>query len=162
MTQRQWKPLVGVDRECFACGAENPFGLQMTFESSGDRLRSTLTVKPRFRGWSNLVHGGILSTILDETMSWTAIYLTERFILTKGMNVAFKKPVRVGTPLFMSGYIKERLSDRKARVVAEIRDEEGDLCASSEGDFVLFTKEEFGAMGIMPEAELTEMAAAFS
>ncbi len=162
MTETQWKPLAGVDRECFACGWENPYGLQMTFESNGEQLRSGLTVKERFRGWSNLVHGGILSTILDEMMSWTAIHLTQRFILTKGMNVSFKKPVKIETPLIISGYIKERNSDRKARVVAEIRDEAGDVCALSEGEFVLFTMEEFGSMGVMPEEELTEMAAAFS
>ena len=162
MSETMWKPLEGVDRACFACGSENPFGLQMTFKSNGELLSSNVTVKPQFRGWSNLVHGGILSTMLDETMSWTAIHLTKRFILTKGMTVAFKKPVRVGTSLHLTGYIKERISERKARVVAEIRDEEGDLCASSEGDFVLFTVEEFGTMGIMPEEELSEMAASFA
>jgi len=160
MTETKWKPLAGVDRECFACGTENPHGLRMTFESNGVQLRSSLTVRPRFRGWSNLVHGGILSTMLDETMSWAAIHLTERFILTKGMSVAFKKPVRVGMPLSIIGTIKERVSERKAHVVAEIRDEEGDVCASSEGEFILFTLEEFGSMGIVPIEELEEMAAA--
>ena len=81
MTERGWKPLEGVDRECFACGVMNDYGLKMTFESYGEMLRSFLTVKPQFRGWSNLVHGGILSTILDETMSWSAIHLMQRFIL---------------------------------------------------------------------------------
>ncbi|WP_300667288.1 PaaI family thioesterase [Desulfoluna sp.] len=160
MTEPKWKPLPSVDRDCFACGTENSHGLQMTFESNGEQLRSTLIVKPRFRGWSNLVHGGILSTMLDETMSWTAIHLTERFILTKGMTVSFKKPVRVGTTLSMTGIIKERISERKARVVAEIRDEDGEICAASEGEFILFTLEEFGSMGIMSEEELTVMASA--
>ncbi|MBI9088412.1 MAG: PaaI family thioesterase [Desulfobacterium sp.] len=161
MTEAQWTPLVGRDRECFACGAENPYGLQMTFESNGEALRSGLTVPPRFRGWSNLVHGGILATILDEIMGWTAIHLTKRFILTKGMHVAFIKPVRIGTPLSITGYIKERISERKARVGAEIRNGEGDLCASSEGEFVLFTMEEFATMDIIPQSELTEWAQAY-
>jgi acyl-coenzyme A thioesterase PaaI-like protein len=155
MTETQWTPLMGRDMECFACGAENPFGLQMTFESNGKQLRSRLTVSPRFRGWSNLVHGGILSTILDETMGWTAIHLTQRLILTKGMTVAFIKPVRINTPLSILGFIKERISERKARMVAEIRNEEGTLCASAEGEFVLFTMEEFSTMDIIPEEELT-------
>lgn len=162
MSESEWEPLVGVDRKCFACGLDNPYGLQMTFESNGDRIRSAVTVDPRFRGWSNLVHGGILSTLLDETMGWAALYLTKRFTLTKGMSVAFKKPVRIGTPIFMTGYVKERIGHRKVCVVAEIRDETGDLCASSEGEFVLFTMEEFGTMGIVSHEELTEMAAAFS
>ncbi|MCP4115745.1 MAG: PaaI family thioesterase [Desulfobacteraceae bacterium] len=155
-TKTQWTPLEGRDLECFACGAENPYGLRMTFETNGEQLRSRLTVPPRFRGWSNLVHGGILSTILDEIMGWTAIHLTGRFILTKGMNVAFIKPVRINTPISITGCIKERISERKARVAAEIRDEQGDLYASSEGEFVLFTMEEFSTMDIIPKEELEQ------
>ncbi|MCG8471842.1 MAG: PaaI family thioesterase [Desulfobacterales bacterium] len=158
MTERGWKPLEGVDRECFACGVMNPHGLKMTFESNEEMLRSRLTVAPQFRGWSSLVHGGILSTLLDEIMSWAAIHLTKRFILTKGMTVSFRRPVFIETPLTVTGFIKERLGDRKALVVGEIRDESGELCATSEGEFVLFTLEEFRAKGVMPEEELKAMA----
>jgi hypothetical protein len=63
-----WRPLEKVDKECFGCGPENPHGLRMSFESDGKRLRSTVTLEKRFRGWSNHIHGGILSTMLDETM----------------------------------------------------------------------------------------------
>lgn len=162
MREERWEPLVGLDKECFACGLDNPHGLQMTFESNGDRLRSTVTVKPQFRGWNNLVHGGILSTLLDEVMGWTALYLTKRFTLTKGMTVAFKKPVRIDTPIFVTGYVKERIGDRKVVMVGEIWDASGALCASSQGEFVLFTSEEFGTMGIMTKEELTQTARAIS
>ncbi len=162
MREERWEPLVGLDKGCFACGLENPHGLHMTFESNGNRLRSSVTVKRQFRGWSTLVHGGILSTLLDEVMGWTALYLTKRFTLTKGMQVNFKKPVRIDTPLSVTGYVKERIGDRKVVMVGEIWDAEGDLCASSHGEFVLFTPEQFGTMGIMTEDELTELARAVS
>ena len=67
--------------------------------------------------------------MLDETMSWTIIYFTGKFMLTRSMTVTFKKPVCVGAALTITGYIKEQSSDRKAAVVAEIQDEDGDLCA---------------------------------
>lgn len=154
-----WKPLASVDRTCFACGSENSHGLRMCFESNGTQIRSKLIMKPDFRGWSNLIHGGILSTILDETMSWTVINFTGKFMLTRSMTVTFKKPVRVGAPLTATGYIKER-SERKALVVAEIRDEDGDLCAASEGDFALFSKKHFLRMGIVSEEDIEAMEAA--
>lgn len=156
----RWRPLVSIDKKCFGCGTENPHGLQMQFESDGNRLRSTLVMDGRFRGWSNLIHGGVLSTILDETMGWSVLVLTRQFMLTKGMQVSFKKPVRIGMQLTATGYIKEWLSERKIVVVAEIRDETGALCTSSQGEFVLFDRDTFLKMGIMEPEEMDAMLAA--
>ncbi len=161
-TEAIWKPLASIDKECFACGPENSHGLRMCFESNGDKIRTELIVKQVFRGWSNLIHGGIISTILDETMSWATINFTGKFMLTRSMTVTFKKPVRVGTVITATGYIKEQSSERKALVVAEIHDEDGDLCAVSEGDFALFSKKHFLRMGIMPEEDIEAMASAIS
>ncbi|WP_136809252.1 PaaI family thioesterase [Desulfosediminicola flagellatus] len=160
----QWQSLVGVDKECFGCGEENSHGLQMKFEmnDSATQLRSHLIMDKRFRGWSNLIHGGVLSTILDETMGWTVLCLTKQFMLTKGMQVAFKKPVRIGMKITSTGYIKEHLSKKKIVVVAEIRDDAGALCASSEGEFALFSKEQFLRMGIMPEEDINLMVASIA
>lgn len=154
-----WQPLAGVDRGCFACGFENPHGLQMKFETNGKKLRSQLILPERFRGWSNLIHGGVLSTILDETMSWTAIYLTGKFILTRGMRVDFKKPVRVGMNLLAEGYIEERQNERSALVAAEIRGENGDIYATARGEFALFTKKQFQRMQIIPDEDIGLMSA---
>jgi uncharacterized protein (TIGR00369 family) len=158
--EAKWKHLASIDKECFACGAENSHGLKMRFESNGRQIRSKLVIEKTFRGWSNLIHGGILSTMLDETMSWTVINFTGKFMLTQSMNVTFKKPVRVGAALTVTGYIKEQSSERKAVAVAEIEDEDGDLCAVSEGKFALFSKKHFLRMGIMLEEEIEEMASA--
>lgn len=157
-----WKPLASVDKECFACGPENPHGLRMCFESNGVKIRSKLIVKQAFRGWSNLVHGGIISTMLDETMSWVVINFTGKFMLTRSMTVTFKKPVRMGAVLTVTGHIKEQSSERKVLVVAEIHDEDGDLCAASEGDFVLFSKKDFQRMAIISEKDIEAMASAIS
>ena len=158
--EREWTALPNVDTACFGCGAENPHGLGMKFESNGERLRSRLTIHPHFRGWSNLVHGGVLSTILDEIMAWTVISLTGKFMLTKGMSVEFKKPVRVGAQLIANGFIREHKGERRVVAIGQIFDEHGELCASSEGEFVLFTKEQFLRMGIMPQEDIDAMSAA--
>ena len=160
--EADWKPLASIDKECFGCGPENSHGLEMCFESNGNQIRSKLVVKKTFRGWSNLIHGGILATMLDETMSWTVINFTGKFMLTRSMTVTFKKPVRVGAALTVIGFIKEQSSERQAVVVAEIYDEDGDLCAVSEGDFALFSKKHFLRMGIMPKEDIEEMALAIS
>lgn len=160
--EEPWRPLANIDRHCFGCGPENPHGLRMRFESNGAMIRSQVTMEPRFRGWSNLIHGGILSTMLDEVMGWTVLCLTRRFMLTRTMQVAFKRPVRVGAVLTVTGSIKERQGDRRALVAAEIRDEAGELCVAAEGEFALFSREQFLRMQILPEEDLAAMEAVIS
>ena len=115
MEKKEWKPLASLDRNCFACGTENQHGLQMQFLSNGEELRSSLLLDPRFRGWSNLIHGGILATILDETMSWTILNLTKRFMLTSGMTVRYRKPVRVGSQLKVVWLYKREKQGKTSR-----------------------------------------------
>jgi len=157
-----WQPIDNVDKFCFACGHLNAHGLHMKFESDRESLRSTLTLQPHFRGWSNLIHGGIISTILDETMSWTVLKLARKLMLTKGMEVQFVRPVRVGMTVTVSGRIEEWMSKRKVKVIAELTDESGTLCASSTGEFALFEKAHFLRMGIMPEEDIDAMLAIIS
>ncbi|TKB09595.1 PaaI family thioesterase [Desulforhopalus sp. IMCC35007] len=156
-----WKQLPNLDKDCFGCGLENHSGLHMTFETNGEQIRSKITVPPQFRGWSKLVHGGVISTILDETMSWAVIFLSKKLVLTKQMTIQFRRPVYVGSTLSAIGYIKEKTGERKAIVKGELFDDEGKLCASSEGEFVLYAKEQFARLGIIPEKDLQAMVASF-
>ena len=154
-----WVPLPRLDKDCFGCGSENHSGLRMTFETNGSQIRSKLTVSSQFRGWSKLVHGGVISTILDETMSWAAIILTKKFILTKKMTIQFQRPIFVESTLCGIGSIKEKTGERKAIVTGELFDDQGRLCATSEGEFVLYTKEQFAKLDILQAEYLEAMAA---
>ena len=58
---------------CFGCSPVNPSGLQMNFFADDSSVYSEVTVPKHLCGWNNLIHGGVLSTILDEIMSWAAI-----------------------------------------------------------------------------------------
>lgn len=158
----EWKKIPNLDMHCFACGPENHSGLQMEFESNGEALRSFLVIPEHLRGWSNLAHGGVISTILDETMGWTAIFLFKRFILTQDMTVKFHKPVYIGEKLSSHGMIKETLSERKAILYAEIRNEKDEVCASSEGRFVLFKPEEFKKLNLISDDLFESMSAGIS
>ncbi|WP_022667046.1 PaaI family thioesterase [Desulfospira joergensenii] len=158
---KEYKRIERVDTDCFACGRDNPHGLHMRFETNGENLRSSITVPCHMRGWSNLVHGGILSTICDEIMSWSAIYLTRRFILTKSLSLTFLKPVFIDREIMARGFIKERVDERNAVVGAEILDKNGEICTRARGEFALFTPEDFRKFKIMPDELIDEMSASF-
>ncbi len=141
------------DHNCFACGPENPVGLAMKFYSDGQSVVSWLRVDEHLCGWDNLLHGGVISTLLDEIMSWTIIHLLQKFILTKRITVDFLKPLYVDTPLKVEGRIREVRNDREAVVEGVVYDEKRGPCAHSVGTFALLKPEIARRMKIMsPEA----------
>jgi acyl-coenzyme A thioesterase PaaI-like protein len=82
------------------------------------RAWTELTLERRFEGWDGIAHGGILCTILDEVMAWSLVG-EDNWGLTARMNVEFKKPVHVGTPIRAEGWItrsRRRLVDTAARL----------------------------------------------
>lgn len=161
LVNSQWTKLDNLDPHCFACGLDNKHGLKMTFESNGEKLRSRVEVPQHLRGWSTLVHGGIISTMLDETMSWAAIHLLGKLILTKSMKIEFKKPIKINMPVIVYARVVEKKNDRSALMAAEIYNEEGELCAKGEGEFALFTMEQFTKVGVFEEEQLKEIAGLF-
>lgn len=139
------------DRNCFACGRDNPNGLHMTFDTDGQRLYSRLTVSRELCGWENVVHGGIVTAVLDEIMSWSAIHLIRRLILTKSIRVDFLKPVPVGSEICLEGWIERKNTDREAVMASVLYNAGGNICARGKGTFALLTPGAARKLGVIEE-----------
>jgi acyl-coenzyme A thioesterase PaaI-like protein len=139
---------------CFACGPANPAGLKMRFYANANSVVSRLTVPEHMRGWSTLVHGGVISTILDEIMSWTAMHLIQSIILTKSMTVEFRKPIHVTQELKAVGKIAALETDREAKLEGALYDAQEVLCARAEGVFAVLKPKVALKLGIVDENEL--------
>jgi uncharacterized protein (TIGR00369 family) len=126
----------------------------MKFYSDGEAVVSCLAVPDHLCGWDRLVHGGVLSTILDEIMSWTAIRVMKRFILTKSMQVEFLKPVVAGEPIRAEGRLHEVRGKREAVMKATICNGDGQVCARAEGTFAVFNREGIRKLGLVSEEAL--------
>jgi uncharacterized protein (TIGR00369 family) len=133
---------------CFACGPTNPTGLHMTFHTDEQRVYSFITVPPTMIGWGRTVHGGILSTMLDEIMAWAVIYLLGKMAVTKSITIEFKKPVQVGDALTVVGAIGE-LAGREITMSSEIYCAEKGLCARAEGIFTALSPNTAVRLGVM-------------
>ncbi len=85
---------------CFACGKNNSFGLKLKFSLHKDHtLTAEFLPGKEHQGFKNLVHGGIMSLILDEAMAnlnWKMGIPT----LTAHLEVRFKAPAKIGEKLF--------------------------------------------------------------
>jgi len=137
------------DQTCFGCGANNTIGLKMEFKTDEEKIYSFVTVPKTMAGWDTTVHGGILSTILDEMMGWSVIYLLGKIGVTKSMNVEFLKPVPAETPLTAVGFIREVVSERQVVVTGEIYNQESVLSVRSTGIFAAMTSQAAVRLGVM-------------
>jgi acyl-coenzyme A thioesterase PaaI-like protein len=157
-----WLPVNKADHRCFGCGTQNPHGLNMNFETDGEKVRTVVTIPEHLRGWHTLAHGGVTSTILDEVMGWASMYFTNKYPLTRDLSVSFKKPIYIGQTVTATGWIKERKNARKFIIAGEIRDEAGELLATSASEFAMFDKAQFTKLGLVPEDELDSMTITFA
>lgn len=104
------------DHYCFACGSENPGGLHLVFESGGRGVRVFFTPERRHQGYKGVVHGGIISTILDEAMAHAAIR-AGHWPVTAEITVRFKSAIPVGQKVVAEGWIEEGPDNRKRRLL---------------------------------------------
>lgn len=84
------------DGHCFACGDLNEHGLQLSFSVDLEKgtAETDYVVAKKFNGWQDTVHGGIISTMLDESMVY-ACGASGFFVVTGELTVRFRKPVPV-------------------------------------------------------------------
>ena len=135
-----YKPLINLENhKCFGCSPTNPAGLQMKFYAKEESVFSWVTVAHHLCGWENLVHGGVITTILDEIMSRTALYILKKFIMTKEIHVSFLKPVMVESELMAQGTVQQVNNDREARIEGLLYNDKKQLCAKATGTFALFS-----------------------
>jgi acyl-coenzyme A thioesterase PaaI-like protein len=116
---------------CFGCGPNNPIGLKLKFRWDGKTARAEFVPDERHQGWSNIVHGGIISCLLDEALSYPP-YFVGLPCLTAKMEVRLRCPVKVGEPLTLISSITKknrRLIEAQARV--ELQD--GTIAAEATG-----------------------------
>ena len=92
---------------CFACGKENPRGLKIPFEVYDQGVRAVFTPDQTLAGYDDTIHGGIISTLIDEAIVWAAYAATERFGVTAELNVRFLKPLPIGEPCIIFGRFME-------------------------------------------------------
>jgi len=108
---------------CFVCGEKNPNGLRLSFKIDKERqtLQTNFIATPTFQGWDGIVHGGIISTLLDEAMAKLVDELGYPAV-TASLEVRFKNPAPILQPLSIYGEVIEvnkRLIKAKSRVVKE-------------------------------------------
>lgn len=87
---------------CFVCGQENHIGLKVRFFWDGEKAVCEFTANEEYAGYKNILHGGIVATLLDEIMI-KALLAQDILAVTAEITVRLKKPVFSGDRLHLEG-----------------------------------------------------------
>lgn len=119
-------------KDCFVCGVENKTGLNLEFFEVGNgRVAAEPTLPERYQGYPGIIHGGIVAAMLDEIAGRAAmVHDHNHFRLTAKLEIRFRRPVPVGEPVQLFGWVAEDRG-RLVSTHAEIRLKDGTLAAEA-------------------------------
>jgi uncharacterized protein (TIGR00369 family) len=123
------------DSSCYVCGQDNPRGLHLAFEVDHQSMRTVWTPDSTLEGFEGIVHGGIVSTVLDESMAKSVSALGIE-ALTAELRVRFRRPVIAGTSLHVSGWVTSR-NKRLVSAEAQLTDHAGTELAHAWSSFLI-------------------------
>ncbi len=83
------------DRYCFVCGEKNPSGLHLRFVLHEGKVFTEFIPLKIHQGYKDIIHGGLISTILDEAMVKAAL-MQGIPAVTAEITVRFRNPLFAG------------------------------------------------------------------
>ena len=131
---------------CFVCGERNAVGLKLRFTTDGRVVQARFRLRAAHIGFRGVVHGGILTTVLDEIMVWACAVPTRQFAFCAELTTRFLNPVRPDDEIVATG---EMLSNRKNRIFdakAALTNPSGQIFAEATGKYLPIPKEDLAGM----------------
>lgn len=143
-------PWIGIPKyNCFGCSPNNPFGLHMEFFEDGDYIVSKWHPERNYQGWVDTMHGGVLSTLIDETCGWVVTRKMQTSGFTTSLNVKFRKAVSTNEPVLT---IRANIVKQMRNLLfihAEISNSQGEVCVEGETTYFLMNQEKAKEMGFI-------------
>lgn len=123
---------------CFGCGEENPIGLKLKVEREGKTVRAEFIPNKHHQGWTGIVHGGIITALLDEAMGYASLSQNVCCVTAK-MQTRLRRPALIDVPLIITGEVtknERKLIETKATISLK----DGTLIAESTGTMFIISQ----------------------
>ncbi len=131
---------------CYVCGQTHPRGFRIRFFTGADgQVHAHFRPDHTQTSYENIVHGGVISTLMDEILGWPISLQTGRMSFTGELTVRFVKPISAGRfylATARSGTDRGRYWEGEG----DIRDEHGEICAKALGKYFLLSAEQTAAV----------------
>jgi acyl-coenzyme A thioesterase PaaI-like protein len=130
-------------RDCLVCGRDNTHGLRLDLYVDPDRsiVRADFVPASHHAGFDEVVHGGLIATVLDEAMTWTATWWGRRFCFCGEITARFRKPVRPGVAYRIEALV-EFAKPKLIETSAKLMESSGAPAATASGKYVPMSVEE--------------------
>ncbi len=134
---------------CYVCGQDHPRGLRMRF-FVGDEGQIHAWFRPddTQTGYQDIVHGGVISALLDEILGWPIALQAGLMCFTGELTIRFVKPMSAGRTYLATAYPgtdKGRYWEGKG----DIRDDQGTIYAKANGKYFLLPAEQSAGVAAM-------------
>ena len=130
-----------VSTMCFVCGEKNDSGLHARFyETDNNELVAVINPSEQHQGYPGRMHGGIATTILDETIARSICNGKDEQLwgVTMELKTRFRKPVPLGQELKVVGRVTME-GTRTFEGTGEIILPNGEIAVSAEGKYIKLT-----------------------
>jgi len=120
--------------------------MNLTLHTDGQIVQTDFVLSPGHVGFKDTLHGGILSTVLDEVMSWACAVSTKRFAYCAELTIRFARPGRPGDPMLAKA---ELVANRRGKIFdakGEIRTRDGALIATGSGKYMPLKESDLAQM----------------
>ncbi len=119
---------------CFVCGKKNPIGLKLCLFVENGRVTSEFTPREELCGFSGILHGGIISCVIDEALWWSSAVASERLVVTKDLTLNYLRPITLRKTYLLEAdtpYPKGQVYRCRGRIT----DRAGSLYVEGEGAY---------------------------
>src|SRR4030043_613853 len=111
LTGQKGQGEVNLHRNCFACGSNDGIGLGLKFYKHEDgAVFGTFFADPKYEGYSGIIHGGIIATLLDSAMTH-CLLMKDIPALTGRLSIKYSIPIRTGTVVKVEARIVDQVHE---------------------------------------------------
>ena len=119
----------------------------MEFFEDGDDVLCFWRPQEHFQGWVGVLHGGIISTLIDEAAGWVVMRKLQAAGMTARLNVSFHKALNSDEVQIT---VRARIQDRRRNVVTihvTVENAHNEVCAEGDAAYFVLSEEKSQQMG---------------
>lgn len=141
---------------CFVCGRKNEAGLNVKFRLTDEGVETEYRAEQKHNSYAGILHGGIISALLDECIGWAVAVQEETMFVTGELKLQYMMPVPINKKIIVRGYFSENQVPHKKYRHGHgvIIDDDGKTYAKAEAKYFPIPKSK--EKGIMDTLEIDD------
>jgi acyl-coenzyme A thioesterase PaaI-like protein len=122
---------------CFGCSPHNASGLALSLRRLPDgRVGAWAALSERFASYPGIVHGGLISTLVDEVMGTLVAVERGRLAFCATLRTRMLAPLRTGhTYLCAARLLDAGAGSTVVRAEADVSDKDGEVLVTATGTY---------------------------